>query len=189
MTRKSNILAAIDRLAGAELDFARREFLAPAVRGAGVTVRIDCVRLRMKVRPASFHGWAVFRPDSMQRCTAMRPATPTERRRYLDLFPAVRLILCHREDRQWLALPATQADARFGDTGAIPLQLAGDVELFDTVLARFDGARLWHDELDPRADPAAAVFLRECLVAMRPPEQVERPGLTAGQCAAYRAVH
>src|SRR5262249_48728262 len=90
---------------------------------------------------------------------------------------------------QWLTLPAAEADGRFADAGAIPLQLAGDAELFDTVVGRFDGAHVWFDELDMRADPATAVFLRECLVAMRPPEHVERPGLTAGQCAAYRAVH
>src|SRR5215468_4049843 len=106
MARKTEILAAIDRLAGAEKAFARREFLAPALRGGGVTVRIDGVRLRMKVRPANFEGWAVFQPESMQRCAAARAASDTERRRYLELFPAVRLILCHRDGGQWLTLPA-----------------------------------------------------------------------------------
>jgi hypothetical protein len=59
--QKRDILSAIDRLAKAEESFVGSEFLAPVLRGAGVGVRIGEVRCRLKVSPADFEGWGVFK--------------------------------------------------------------------------------------------------------------------------------
>ena len=64
--RKADILGAIDRLAREEDAFARAEFLAPVLRGAGVGVRIAGVRCRLAVSPADFEGWGVFRASSIR---------------------------------------------------------------------------------------------------------------------------
>jgi hypothetical protein len=60
-----------------------------------------------------------------------------------------------------------------------------EVELFDTVVARFDGGQFWFDQVDPRADTAAAPYLRQALAKTTEPKLLDRPGLTPGQRIAY----
>ena len=192
MAAKRRIPDALARLAAAEDAFLRSEFLAPVLRGQGVQVRIAGVRCQLRVEPADFQGFGVFRPLSHSAARLDRPATMGQRRQYLGLFPAVSLLLLSRQGSAgdaWLAVPANHGDTRIEMDGPIPLWLAEDAELFDTVCARFDGARFWFDEVDSRTDPGAAAYLREALGRMTPPRLIDRPGLTAGQREAYAAVH
>jgi hypothetical protein len=182
---KSKLGAAMDRLAAAERAFVGSEFLAPVIKGLGVGVRIAGVHCRLTVEPAEFEGWGVFRAESHTRAKLVRRATMAQRRKYLALFPSVRLILCRREKSQWLAVAANRGDARFAIEGLVPVRLADEGELFETIVARFDGGQFWFDEVDARGDPSAAAFLRESLAVMAEPAKVGRPGLTAEQRAAY----
>jgi hypothetical protein len=189
---KPNIHSALARLAAAENTFLHSEFLAPVLRGRGVQVCIAGVRCRLGVEPADFQGWGVFRPLSHARARLVREASMGQRRQYLNLFPAVQVLLLARQGagtEAWLAAPANGGDARVGVDGTVPVRLAEDAELFDTVRARFDGSRFWFDEIDPLADPRAAVYLRECLNRMVEPAWVERSGLTPCQREAYAVVH
>jgi hypothetical protein len=183
--RKSDILGAIDRLAKAEEAFVGSEFLAPVLRGLGVGVRIAGVRCRLAVEPGDFEGWGLFKAVAQDRATLVRRMTMAERRRYLALFPPVRLILCRREGQEWLGLPASQADSRFSIEGLVPVRFVEDAELFETVVARFDGGQFWFESADDRADPAVPPMLRESLGKMVEPKDVHRPGLTREQRIAY----
>jgi hypothetical protein len=192
MPAKRRIPDAFARLAAAEDAFLHSEFLAPVLRGQGVQVRIAAVRCQLRVEPADFQGFGVFRPLSHVVARLVRPATMVQRSQYLELFPAVSLLLCARQGQEgndWLALPANRGDTRFVVEGFVPVRLVEEAELFDTVWARFDGSRFWFDELDSRTDPGAAAYLREALGRMAPPRTIDRPGLTAGQREAYTAVH
>lgn len=186
---KKHIHNVISRLAGAEKMFLQTRFLAPVVRAAEVRVRIANVICRMRISPRSFSGWGVFRPTSYTHANFERDATMVERQRYLALFPAVRLILTDRSDAGWLAAPARLADARFQLDGQVPVVGVDDAEMFDTIIARFDGATFWVDEPDPQAEPAVAAYLRESLVRMLDPRFIDRAGLTPEQRLAYAAVH
>ena len=190
---KAAVHAALDRLAGAERAFLEQEFLAPVLRGAGVQVRIASVRCQLKVEPGDFQGWGVFRPASHALARLLRPASMGERRRYLQLFPALSLVLVKQQPggaatgapAVWLAAPAGAGDARFRIAGMVPVHLAEDVDRFDTVRVRFDGSTFWFEESDPRADPGAAAYLRQSFLARTDPARVDRPGMTAEQRAAY----
>lgn len=185
MKAKPNILRALDRLASTEQAFLLAEFLAPVAGRGSVGVRIDGVRVELRPTPAGFRGWGVFRPKTHRECALVRPATLPERRQYLDLFPGIRLIPWVKDGGAWVAILAGASDASPGSTGAVAVRLMTDADLFDTVLARFDGAQYWHDRVDPRCDPATAAYLRRSLVDMVDPARIERPGLTAGQRVAY----
>jgi len=189
MFPKANIIDALARLERAEAEFLGSAFLAPVVRGHGVTVRIAGVRCTLRVVPPAFHGWGVFRPVSHAVATVAREATTQERRRYLALFPAVHLVTLSRDGARAQGIPANAADARFEIGGAVEVQFVEDVEPFDTIVARYDGARFWFDGLDARSDPAAAAFLRRELAGMTPPAKLDRSGLTGGHHAAYAAAH
>ena len=93
---KPDVDRLLSRLAAEEREFLRREFLAPALQGGTVRVRIGGVVCTIRVEPVDFRGWGVFQPVSHTEATLVRRATLSERRRYLDLFAQVRLIICRR---------------------------------------------------------------------------------------------
>jgi hypothetical protein len=179
----------MNKLADAEQAFLASEFLAPVVSGSTVTVRIVGVRCELAIEPADFRGWGVFHPMSAVDALLVRSASRAQRQRYLELFPAVRLVICKRDHDVARAMLANPVDGRFRIDAPVDVQLAHDAELFDTVIARFDGARFWFDSVDPRADPAAAAYLRQQWIANTEADKVDRAGLTAGQLYAYRFVH
>jgi hypothetical protein len=190
MTRRT-IHHALQRLAGAESAFLASDFLAPVVRGGGgVTVQIAGVRFTMTIEPRDFGGWGVFRPVSPVEARLVQRATQAQRRQYIELFPAVRLVVCDRaNDHRIHALLANVTDDRFQIDGQVSVHLVDDVDLFDTIVARFDGGRFWFDCVDARTDPAAAAYLRECWLADVPANKLGRAGLTAGQREAYRVLY
>jgi hypothetical protein len=176
---------ALARLAEAEERFLAGEFLAPVIRGGQVQVRIAGVVCTLRIQPADFAGWGIFRPLSHAEAALARPARLAERQRYLELFPLVRLILAGRHEEEWLALPAHRADARLQIEGLIPVRLVEEAQLFEVIETRFDGSQFWYAAPDSRWDPGMANYLRQELDRLTPPEKLERSGLTAEERAAY----
>jgi hypothetical protein len=182
---KKNVRNTLRKLAAAESAFVGSQFLAPVVRGHGVVVKIAAVRCTLAVEPADFHGWGVFRAVTHSTAAIIRKASEKERRDYLRLFPSINLIVCSADTAHVRATPANLADDRFHFPGPVDVQLPERIGLFDTMKARFDGSRFWFDQLDPRADPAAAAYLRRELAQMVDPKDIQRPGLTKGHRLAY----
>lgn len=182
---KRRVNELLGRLATAEDDFLTRQFLAPVVRGGEVQVRIAGVVCRLAVEPDDFQGWGVFQPRSHTTAKLVRAAQLGERERYLELFPAVRLILVHHEDDEWLAMPAHRGDRRFRMDRLVAVRLIDEAQLFETVQARFDGGTFWYDAADSQSSPATAAWLRESLEKLSEPVALARSGLTAEQREAY----
>jgi hypothetical protein len=182
---RSKLDKSLARLTRAEEEFLTREFLAPVVSGGVVHVRIAGVVCRLQLQPADFQGWGVFRPQSHVEAELVRPARLAERQRYLNLLPAVRLILTRRNDAQWLAIPAHRGDGRFRIEGLVPARLVDEGQLFDVIVTRFDGSQFWFEGSDTRRDPATASYLRESLARMLQPDMLSRSGLTAEERTAY----
>jgi hypothetical protein len=187
VARRERFKEALDRLAAAEASAFASEFLAPAVRGGAVHLRIGGVVCRFRLDAADFEGWGVFKADSPSTAKLVRPARLAERRQYLDLFPLLRVIVSLRAGPNWLAIPAHRADRRFQIEGMIPVRLIEDTQLFEVVQVRFDGAQAWFDGPEPKADAGSSAYLREALSAMVSPDELIRPGLTAEERAAYAA--
>ena len=184
-SEKPDVNDLLKKFAAAEEDFLDREFLAPALRGGIVRVRIGGVLCKIHISPKEFEGWGVFRPASHTEATFVRQPSLAERRSYLELFPMIRLIICLRAASTWFGAAASFGDRRIHMEGMAPLQLAEEVQLFDCVQARYDGSQFWFDELDLRHDPGASAYLRAALDQQTPPEDLARRGLTAEERAAY----
>src|SRR3954468_4421343 len=140
MRRHTSIHATLAKLAAAERAFLRAEFLAPALRGRRVGVRIAGVVCQMEVTPRTFEGFGVFRPTSHARARLEREATLGERRRYLDLLPRVFVVLCEADRDGWLAINANAGDERFDVDGVIDVRLVdadAGLQPFETAVARF----------------------------------------------------
>lgn len=174
----------LDRFALAEERFGRSEFLAPALPGGVVYVRLEGVLCRLRLS-GNFRGWGVFRATGPATATLVRRATLAEQRRYLDLLPRRRVILCRSLRDAWQAWPAHQGDRRFGSPVLLPVRQVEEAQPFDVAQTRFDGIQSWFEQLDARADPSVAAYLRQALAAMTPPERLQRRGLSAEERAAY----
>lgn len=188
MTTTLKVRDLLNRLAAEEARFLAADFLAPMLGAGVVHVRIAGIVCRLRIAD-DFSGWGVLRPADTATARLVRPATLAERRRYLEALPQRRLILCRGERRRWLAWPAHQADHRFAKAALVPVRFVEEAQLFDRVAARWDGIQCWFESLDERADPSAAVFLRQALRSMTPPEAVRRRGLSAEQRTAYAVAH
>jgi hypothetical protein len=185
MAKPKRIRESLQRLAAAEERFLASEFLAPVFGSRLVQVRIAGVICRLKASPDDFRGFGVFRPQSHMEAELVRTARLAERLRYLELFPAVRLILAAKHGDDWEALPANRSDARFRVDGLVPVALVEDAQLFEVIEARFDGTRFWFAGPDPRWYPATGAYLRESLHKEVDPASLRRPGLTAEEREAY----
>ncbi len=186
----------LNRLEAAEQRFSGSLFIAPLAGGQQVSVRIAGVVCRLKVLrnlPDGFHGIAVLRALSTSQAEFLRPATLAEKAAYLELFPAVDLILLLNNRQEWAALPAHKGDTRFHIRGIAPLLLAEEgLQRFETVAARFDGSYFWYDRRSPTRDPSIAAYLREQFTRLDPsdalppaPEALHKSGLSAEEREAY----
>jgi hypothetical protein len=185
---KRDIHALLDRVASAERDFLKAEFLAPVLRGGQVRVRIEGLVLTLRVTGSHGPGWAILRPLSMEKAEILRKPSLPQIRSYLGLFPSVRLLLLTRGEAEWLAVQAQAGDTRFRIDGAVPVHLAVGVEPFERIVARYDGARFLFQEVDRRRSPAIAAYLREALRSGISPDRLRKPTLTAEEKEAYRRV-
>lgn len=169
-----------------EKDFLKREFLSPALRNRPIRVKISDIVMTMNVtEPKNYTGWGVFQPTSYKTARLVREPTMQEKAQYLQLFPAVRFVLCRRTKHVWYGMPANESDRRFLFRGLVPVSLAVESQMFDTVIGRFDGQTVWFERQDPRHTPKNAVELREHLLALREPEKIELPGWTREEREAY----
>ena len=187
---KRSLSEMFGRLAEAENQFLRQEFLAPVVGGSRIRVRIAGIVCELEIEPGDFRGWGIFQPASMTKARFVRGPTLREQQDYLRLFPELLLILCKRrslgpQETIWLAMPAHRGDARFQIEGFVPVRLVEDAEQFDIVRARFDGAGFWYESLDSGRDLTTSAFLRESLRDAVPPEKILRRGLTPEEREAY----
>ena len=176
----------LDKMESAEQSFLETEFMAPVLPGGQVRVRIAGLVCSLRVAGRQEPGWAILKPESMDRARIIAQPGLRQVRDYLALFPAVRLLLVARAGRPWLAIPAHRGDSRFQIEGVVRVRLVVGAEPFQRVISRFDGTHFWFGEVDRRRSPAIAAYLREELNAGTVPEDLHKPTLTAEEREAYR---
>lgn len=183
-----SIAAILNRLEAQENRFRGTRVLAPLLSNRAVNAKIAGVACRLQIESENeiARGWGVLEVLSSDRAKWLRAATRLERERYLSLLPRVRFIALEREKSVWAAFPASAGDARFRLNGAVLLREVEDnVQPFDTLLTRFDGAHFWFEANDSRRSPAIAAYLRESLMDEIAPENLHKKGLSSEERAAY----
>lgn len=182
--RKFNLL--FEKIAAEEQKFFNSDFLSPVLRGKMVRVRISNIVLPMQiVRPKNYEGWGIFHPINIKTARRVRDATMAEKQEYLNLFPTLRLIVVQRGDQGVYGIPANASSKRFHVTGAIPIRLPQEVQMFETVVTRFDGENCWYDRGDSSANLRSAAVLRDALTNMTDVEKVTSSGMTLEEKQAY----
>lgn len=176
--------ALFEKLAAAEEKFFDTEFFSPVLKGAPVRVRIEGIDVTLKVRPKKFEGWGIFKAVDQTTARFVREPTLKEKRNYLELFPRFSVVVCQR-GKTTLGLPANQADSRFSIKGVLPILLPEEVQLFDTIDVRYDGANFWYDRRSAWRTARIARALRDLLVEETEPKDVQIAGLTQEERVTY----
>lgn len=187
---KPDVRALISRLSQESKQLLEREIIAPLLPGGRIRTRLNGMVYEFKPK-GRFVGWGRFRPLNEREAGALGEALPWERGKYLEQFPALRVILLwpdqdRRRPGTWWALPYNESDARqrFGFSAEpLPVFLCdpgNGAERFERVLARVDGKTLWFDGPDALTDPTHAEWLCDTAANM---EQMERflPGLAGSE--------
>ncbi len=175
-----------DRLQAQETALVGTRVLAPIVGGRRVTVKVGGVACQLAV-DSNERGWSVLQVQATTRATWLRAATLIEREKYLALLPAVRFIALERNGEIWQSFPAYAGDARFQLNGVAPIRgvQSANVQMFDSIVARFDGTHFWFDKADARRSPAIAEYLRQSLAQQIAPDALHKKGLNPEERAAY----
>jgi hypothetical protein len=182
---KHRALNLIDALARDEAALRGQEFLAPLLGRGRARIRVHGLVYELDVLGARPGWWACRMLDAHQ-ATLVDVAQPWQRGAYLVLWPALRLVLVERLcGDDWVALAFNPSDAfqRFAISGPLVVRLVEGGRPFERVIGRVEGATVWYDELDRRADPATAELLRDALAAGHATPSIARLG--AGERASY----
>ncbi|HET8842465.1 MAG TPA: hypothetical protein VFN35_13425 [Ktedonobacteraceae bacterium] len=163
--------ALIARLSQQSQQLLGREIIAPLLPRGRIRTRLDGLVYEFRPRER-FVGWGRFRPINEREAELLGEALPWERGSYLELFPALRVVLLWPDTSSgstgsWMALPYNASDARqrFGFAmEPLPVFLCdptGGADRFERVIVRVDGRTLWYEGPDSLSDPIHAEWLRE----------------------------
>lgn len=182
--------ALVARLNQEQKHLLQREIIAPWLPGGRIRTRLGGMIYEFRVKE-TFTGWGCFRPLNERDTEFLREAFPWERGGYLELLPALRVVLLWPGQEKsrpgtWWAIPYNESDAyqRF-KLAARPVLVhlcdtTDGAKRFERVIARVDGSTLWFDGPDLLADVTHAEWLRDTSANL---EIFERflPGLAASE--------
>lgn len=187
---KTDVRALISKLNQESKQLFEREIIAPLLPGGRIRTRLNGLVYEFKPK-GRFVGWGRFRPLNEREAETLGEALPWERGKYLEQFPALRvLLLWPDQDRRrpgtWWAIPYNESDARqrFGFSAEpLPIFLCdptAGAERFERIIARVDGKTLWFDGVDTLANPTHGEWLRDTAADI---EHLERflPGLAGSE--------
>lgn len=181
----------VERLNAAGRALCERVLIAPVMPGGRIRTRIEGLVYEFRLSER-FVGWGRFRPLNARVVEPAGEALPWQRGAYLELFPALRVILLWPDESAerpgvWWATPFNESDAhqRFGFRSGEPLPVLlcdplDGAQRFARVVVRVDGHTLWFDRPDLLADPQTADFLRDTADRDEAPERLPR-GLAASE--------
>lgn len=187
----TNVLKLINTISQAENHLRQQEFVAPLLKGGRARIRVSNLVYDLTVQHVT-PGWWICRAQNARNAEVVGDALPWQRGDYLALWPTLRLVLleplgeCCGTFADWAALPLNASDAmqRFSMHGPLIIRLVEGGQPFDRVIGRVEGATVWYDAPDNRADPATAEALRAALAAGH--WEPGRVGLMASERQAYR---
>ncbi len=188
MTDIRNLL---NKLAAQEAELNKIQFLAPCVGSGRVKTRVSGMVYTFETQPKKFEGWGIFQPINDKIAKFIEEPSLPELEEYLQLLKPLRLLLAYQlQGKTWLAYPMNESDSkqRFGFAKPVAVHLVTDGAMFEQIIARFDGASWWFEDVDRRADPLAAEELREAFKNIIPPNKVRFKGITPEMKTTYDLV-
>lgn len=179
-----------DRLAAAENQFIKSQFVVPVISSPFVTVKISGVILSLKIDPPNYRGWGVFKPLDYKCARFVKNATSDQCHDYLKSLPLVRLVVCHKnDDGTWTGIQSGKGSINL--VGIIPVTIMpfdgiDDIQLFDTIIVRYTGLTALLEGIDRNRDPIVADTLRTNIANELDPTKIDVKGILPEETEAYR---
>ncbi|MGD1807652.1 hypothetical protein ACP6PL_19755 [Dapis sp. BLCC M126] len=177
----TNIRKLINQLATQEVELTNIQFLAPCVKNGRVKTRVAGMIYTFESQPKKNSGWGIFQPINEKIAKFIEEPSLPQLEEYFQLLKPLRLFLaCQLKGQTWLAYPTNESDSkqRFGFAKPVAVHLVTEGAMFEQIIARFDGASWWFEDIDRRADPLIAEELREAFKNITPPKEVKFKGMT-----------
>lgn len=178
----------LNQIAAQESQLINTQFLAPCVPGGLVRTAVCNIVYTFTPQPPDFEGWGIFQPVDGKTAQVVDEASLPQLAEYLKLLKPWRLRLAYLwQGQTWLAYPVNESDMqqRLGVAKPVLVHLVTEATAFELIMARFDGAAWWFDEIDRRAEPQAAEQLKEFFRAVTLPEAVRFAGMTPEMLTVY----
>lgn len=178
----------LNQIAAQESQLVDTQFLAPCVPGGLVRTAVCNIVYTFTPQPPDFEGWGIFVPIDGKTAAVVEEANLPQLAEYLKLLKPWRLRLAYLWHGQtWLAYPVNESDMqqRLGVAKPVLVHLVTEATAFELIMARFDGAAWWFDQIDRRAEPQAAEQLKESLRQVKLPEAVRFAGMTPEMLTVY----
>lgn len=173
-----------EKLKKAEEKFFTTEFFAP-VFTERVRVQLANIFVDFKVEPDDYNGWGIFTTTAKEGVARfVRDASLREIAEYLEAFPRTTFVVVDN-DRIPLGISASQD--QFYTVDATPFFLADNIEKFETVTVRFDGANFIFERRVPRSAKIAST-LRTALANKVEPKKLDVSGISKFERIAYSFV-
>lgn len=178
----------LNQIAAQESQLVDTQFLAPCVPGGLVRTAVANIVYTFTPQPPDFEGWGIFQPIDGKTAQVVDEAGLPQLAEYLKLLKPWRLRLAYLwQGQTWLAYPVNESDMqqRLGVAKPVLLHLVTQATAFEAIIARFDGAAWWFDEIDRRAQAQTAEQLKEFLRQGALPEAVRFAGMTPEMLTVY----
>lgn len=180
-----DILDLIDEMGEKEEKINDLIFISPIFNSKIVVTDINQIIYKFNISTVS-PGWYKFQPINMKEAKVVSPADIMERENYLKRLPKIRMTLIFRKDNIFFALPDKINSININNNDLLPIFLFDDsVNIFDKIIARYDGAHFWFESVDYNNDPMKAEYLRESLEKEIIPENIKFPNLLLEEKKAY----
>ena len=180
----TNVLDLISKIGEKEARVTQQVFISPVFSNTLVATRIDGIVYSFTIPVAT--GWYQIQPIDTKKARILGPADFMDRERYLKYLDKLRLVIVLKKDGIFYGIPDKANKFGFLINDLLPVFLNDDTPMdFDRVIARFDGANIWFDQVDQGNDPAKAEYLRNCMNKVLEPEKLKFSGLTIEERFAY----
>lgn len=140
----------LSKMAAQEKRILDNDIFAPYIKGGSkILLRVNGVIYKLKTPRFKHDGFGIFNAINGNDAKLIRDAELYESEGYLHLLPKVDFILVYKMSR-WLAYPANinSFKHRFNcEPSLITILMADNIEVMDTIEARFDGVNFWFDRV------------------------------------------
>lgn len=178
-----SILDLIENLGKKESDLTNHEVISPVFNNRKIVTRLSGVTYQFQI-PYTKPGWYSFKPVDFHNARVSREANMGEIDSYLRKLQRVYLILFQREKNCWLGVPATRAPIDLQEVYQVLLP-NDSADVFDHVVGRFDGCRIWFHDLNTRVDLTLTEYLKMELEKGTGVNKLHYKGLSFAEKSAY----
>ena len=187
----SKILDLISNIGAKESALLEQTFVSPVYLNTSVATHIGGMVYTFTI-PSEASGWCRIKPKDSKTAIVTGKANLSEREEYLKKLNKIRLVIAIKKEGIFYGLPDKANKYGFKVDELLPIFLCDDsVMCFDRIIARYDGANIWFDQVDQGNDPSKSEYLRHCeakiMIANGPitPDKLVCSGLTLEEKLAF----